>query len=209
MSSQDCTFDDDGFSQRLLRPWSFVSLGSSRFSISTHVPTLGEPSNISEENYTLPRRRHKTLGAWAQYSSTTRENPNPEEAIAVGEGGWWNQQMLVDRSLRSMAALTTIFAFIMIVICCTYMYDFTHRSNPHSTSVGSKEPGNCGSTEKWNVVCFSISNNFDSPINILLSTSSSTMPHLPVDSKLDVRKQVSSTWKAPSRQAFSRLQDMF
>ena len=147
MSSQRCIFDDDGFSQRLLRPWSFASLGSNRRS-----SLLEESCGISEENYALPRQRRKSLGAWAQYSSTTRENPTPEEPFAVGEKGWWDRQMLVDRSLRSMAALTTIFAIIMISVCCTFMHDFTHRKNLHSTSVGFEKPKDCRTTEKLNLV---------------------------------------------------------
>lgn len=46
--------------------------------------------------------------------------------------------MLADRSFRTMAALTTVFAFIMIIICLVHFPDLAHRANKNSTSVGGK-----------------------------------------------------------------------
>ena len=162
MSSQDGISDNNSFTQILLRPWSFASLDDADTSTSTHVSAVEETWSLSEETwslsegtYTQAHRRRKSLGAWAQYSSSARENPSSEEQFAVGEGGWWNQQMLVDRSLRSMAALMTFFAIVMLALCCAYIPNFRIRSNLHSTSVEFKNPGSCGSTEKTNVVCVS------------------------------------------------------
>lgn len=46
--------------------------------------------------------------------------------------------MLADRSFRTMAATTTLFAFIMVVICLVHSSEFAHRANRSSTSVGGK-----------------------------------------------------------------------
>lgn len=143
---------DDSFSERLLRPWSFASHDDGDLPTSARVSAVDETWSISEETYTQPRRRRKSFGAWAKYSSSSPEIPSSEEQFAVSESGWWKQQMLVDRSLRSMAALTTVFATIMVIVCCTYMSDFVYRWNPNSTSVGSKKPKSCRSTENTNVV---------------------------------------------------------
>ncbi len=94
---------DDNFSQRLLRPWSLASHDDGDLPTSARVSALDETWRISEETY--PRRRLKSLGAWARYPSSARENLSSEGQFAINKGGWWNQQMLVDRSLRSMAAL--------------------------------------------------------------------------------------------------------
>jgi hypothetical protein len=60
--------------------------------------------------------------------------------------------MLVDRSLRSMAALMTVFAVAMIIIVIAYAKDFANRANLNSTSVGSKEGEDCHSMEARNIV---------------------------------------------------------
>ena len=150
MSSRNSMFDDDNFSQRLLRPWSFASQNDGNPSLS--LAMTGKTRSMSEENYTYPRRRRKDLGAWAQYSSSAQRSSKSEEQFAVGKGGWWNQQMLVDRSLRSMATLTTIFAIIMITLCFTHMNEFIHRKNRQSTSVGFLRPRSCVSIENTNLV---------------------------------------------------------
>ena len=152
MSGQNNVLDDDSFTETLLRPWSFVSDEDGRSS-TTRTSAMDKTMSVSSETYVTPHWSRKSLGAWAQYSSTDREDPSPEEQYAVREGGWWNQQMLVDRSLRSMAALTAFFAIIMISLCCTYMSDFMNRSNLHSTSVGSTNPKSCRSVENTNLVC--------------------------------------------------------
>jgi hypothetical protein len=74
--------------------------------------------------------------------------------LAVGQPGWWKRQMLVDRSLRSMAALTSIFAIVMIAVCAACANQFIHRGNPNSTSVGGLSGESCSNMEGRNVVCF-------------------------------------------------------
>ena len=56
--------------------------------------------------------------------------------FASGRKGWWKEQMLVDRSLRTMAGLTSLFALIMAIICFKYLPQLAERPNQSSTSVG-------------------------------------------------------------------------
>ncbi|KAL8726373.1 MAG: hypothetical protein Q9166_006780 [cf. Caloplaca sp. 2 TL-2023] len=51
-----------------------------------------------------------------------------------------------------MAALTTVFAFIMVIICLVHLKDLAHRPNKTSTSVGGKADKTCSSMEGRNVV---------------------------------------------------------
>lgn len=60
--------------------------------------------------------------------------------------------MLVDRSLRIMAGLTSLFAFIMMIICIKYWPELSNRKNTGSTSVGSNIGQDCGTLESTNVV---------------------------------------------------------
>lgn len=74
------------------------------------------------------------------------------EEFAVGRRGWWKRQMLVDRSLRLMAALTTIFAVILVLICAVYFRRFLQRRNRHSTSVGAETGERCDILETQTTV---------------------------------------------------------
>ena len=150
MSSQDSTIDNSTFSQSLLRPWSFASQHVGGRSTSAHVPSTDQSGHVSEENDTRPHQCRTSLTALPRYSNSVCVSS--EKQFATGEGGWWSRQMLVDRSLRFMTALTTVFATIMIAICCAYMSDFVNRSNRQSTSVGSRNPQDCTSTGNANVV---------------------------------------------------------
>ncbi|KAI4098222.1 MAG: hypothetical protein L6R37_006592 [Teloschistes peruensis] len=51
-----------------------------------------------------------------------------------------------------MAATTTLFAFIMVVICLVHSSELAHRANKSSTSVGGKSNQTCESMEGRNVV---------------------------------------------------------
>lgn len=68
--------------------------------------------------------------------------------------------MLIDRSFRSMAALTALFAIIMLVICAVNLPKFLKRSNTHSTSVGPNIGQSCAAVERQNVVRFNQNNSF-------------------------------------------------
>lgn len=73
--------------------------------------------------------------------------------FAHGKPGWWKKQMLVDRSLRSMAAFTALCAAIMFVIVLSYLKAFKSRVNLDSTSVGGKDGESCETAERRNLVC--------------------------------------------------------
>jgi hypothetical protein len=62
--------------------------------------------------------------------------------------------MLVDRSLRSMAAFTAVCTVIMWIIVFSYLGPFSTRLNRNSTSVGREQGEKCGEAESRNVVCY-------------------------------------------------------
>ena len=140
MSSQSSTLDGNDSSH------------CGETSTSAHDFETDEHRHLSEECDTRTYRRRRSLGAWAQYSRSARGNSSSDQQFTVRQEGWWDRQMLVDRSLRSMAALTTVFAIIMIALCCTYMSDSINRPNRQTTSVGSKELTSCVTTENTSVV---------------------------------------------------------
>lgn len=72
--------------------------------------------------------------------------------FANGSPGWWHKQMLVDRSLRSMAGFTAVCATAMLIIVFSYLSAFVRRLNLHSTSVGGRAGESCATMEKQNVV---------------------------------------------------------
>lgn len=74
--------------------------------------------------------------------------------FAHGRPGWWKKQMLVDRSLRSMAGFTSVCSIAMLIIIFAHLGDFVNRINPHTTSVGGKDGESCSRMERKNVVCF-------------------------------------------------------
>lgn len=51
-----------------------------------------------------------------------------------------------------MAATTSLFAFIMVIICLVHFPQLAHQANKHSTSVGDKANQTCSSMEGKNVV---------------------------------------------------------
>ena len=53
--------------------------------------------------------------------------------------GLWKNQMLVDRSLRGMALLTSIFALVMLIIVFVWLPPFIRLGNTESTSVLADE----------------------------------------------------------------------
>ncbi|KAF3002487.1 hypothetical protein E8E13_005808 [Curvularia kusanoi] len=57
------------------------------------------------------------------------------EPSRVGKGVW-QDQLLIDRSLRGMAALMTLFAIGMVALVVSYAGHFRNRGNVNTTSVG-------------------------------------------------------------------------
>jgi len=107
----------------------------------------GEPRQRSGFQSNLQRLWHKKSVLSTRTVSTFDGN------FAHGRPGLWYKQMLVDRSLRSMAGFTALCAVIMFIITMSYIDDFAHRLNLHTTSVGGKDGESCGTMEQRNVVC--------------------------------------------------------
>jgi hypothetical protein len=126
-------------------------------------------STISFENVESPQEERRETRLRHSFRSNVQQNiqqlwtrrpllcqgttPTFEGHFAHGKPGWWHKQMLVDRSLRSMAAFTAICAVAMFIILFSYLPDFAKRLNPHSTSVGGKAGESCSVMERQNVVC--------------------------------------------------------
>lgn len=80
------------------------------------------------------RIRRKPLPRYLRGS--IRVHPAAEiEPTRVGRGVW-HDQLLIDRSIRGMAALTTLFAIGMIALIAVYAEHFRDRVNSNTTSVG-------------------------------------------------------------------------
>ncbi|KAB2572431.1 hypothetical protein DBV05_g8912 [Lasiodiplodia theobromae] len=106
--------------------------GSSRASKARSISSLSAASDwtLKSKGKAFLDRARSTFGISKNVSRNERENTRPGH-------GLWSELMLVDRTLRGMAALTSTFAVVMIVICVVYAKDFTKHmeSLPNSTSV--------------------------------------------------------------------------
>ena len=67
-----------------------------------------------------------------------RKHPAAEIEPTRVSRGVWKDQLLVDRSLRSMSVLTTAFAIAMIVVIATNAKSFGARVNKFTSSVGGE-----------------------------------------------------------------------
>lgn len=97
------------------------------------------------------QKPQRNLKAQAQNGDLETKTQNPANELATAGGGWQHQQLLIDRSLRSMTALTSVFAIIMIAICATYFSEFLKRANI-TTSVGGQRPRVVKNVSKRNLV---------------------------------------------------------
>lgn len=70
------------------------------------------------------------------------------EPVRVAKGVW-HDQLLIDRSLRGMAALMTMFAIGMIILIAVYANRFRDRVNNNTTSVGGNAQS-CKAVTKTN-----------------------------------------------------------
>ncbi|RDW82971.1 hypothetical protein BP5796_04462 [Coleophoma crateriformis] len=95
---------------------------------------------------TFPKLWHK-----ASFTASQRTTSTFDGHFAHGKPGWWKKQMLVDRSLRTMAAFTALCALIMCIIVFTYLKDFMTRLNKNSTSVGGSHGESCHNMESRNI----------------------------------------------------------
>ncbi|KAI4137651.1 MAG: hypothetical protein L6R39_007170 [Caloplaca ligustica] len=132
---------DEEFSLKLLRPWSIASHNSTRSRSSTlHGSQYAASSAVEADD--ASSKGLLSASTWARFARRSRDDSeDPDIAgirLAYGGPGWWKHQMLSDRSFRTMAALTTLFAFIMSIICLVHFPELARRANKNSTSVGGK-----------------------------------------------------------------------
>jgi hypothetical protein len=103
-----------------------------------------------------PRFRHgfktnvkENIGQFWRRRPRLREGTTTFEGhFAHAKPGWWHKQMLVDRSLRSMAGFTAVCAVAMLIIIFSYLSAFVKRTNLKSISVGGRAGESCAVMEK-------------------------------------------------------------
>lgn len=95
----------------------------------------------------LVRIRRKPLPGYTQGSM--RKYPATDIEPTRVSQGVWKDQLLVDRSLRSMSLLMTTFAIALIVVVATNAKAFSTRANKFSSSVGG-EPRDCKTVTQTN-----------------------------------------------------------
>ena len=149
--------DFDRESTLTLRPFSNRSPPHDDRGAASEVESIKSFSSdtFADDTAFHPRLRHETPGALAEHDEPYQGIPSSTNEITSNGKGWWKEQMLVERSLRSMAALTSIFALIMVVTCARYFGDFVSRKNKKSTSVGVKLQG-CENIERTDVVSYAM-----------------------------------------------------
>jgi hypothetical protein len=103
----------------------------------------------------------------------------PSLDFAKSGTGLWKNQMLVDRSIRGMALLTSFFAISMLIIVVVWIPDYMRNENGESTSVFAAEE-TCKSASTKNLVCFKVSARMQLMINLnrLSILSSILLPQL-------------------------------
>lgn len=133
-SQETAACPTDGFRTGDVRRRSSVELTN----MSNRFPQWfeNEHTNASQVQDIETRSRIERKGEAESHSLLGSETSMPEERNATRPGhGWWSEQMLVDRSLCGMAALTSLFAFIILVISISASPSFSSqlRKNPNST----------------------------------------------------------------------------
>lgn len=114
-------------------------------SFDTGVSSSSTGSSIEKLKKGWSRIRGKPVPRYL--TGSIRRHPVADiQPTRIGRGVW-KDQLLVDRSLRSMAALTALFAIAMIIVVATRLKSFYERANKFTSSVG-------GETQDCKAVCF-------------------------------------------------------
>ena len=129
----------ESFTNFLLRPWSYTSEASFQ-----PVPEMGA-INDGDETARVASR---------ESSSDRAVSPSRHDdgRTVKGPTSRWQDLMLFDRSLRLMAALTSVYAFVMTIVSATNIKALLDRQNNGSTSVAFKQKTTCENLEKTEVV---------------------------------------------------------
>lgn len=116
------------------------------------LPTYGQddkPGLISVNSFDTFESSSSSGSGFEKLKKLVRRKPLPRylrgsirvhpvaeiEPTRVGKGVW-QDQLLIDRSLRGMAALMTLLAVGMIIVIALYAEHFRGRVNTNTTSVG-------------------------------------------------------------------------
>ncbi|KAF2032996.1 hypothetical protein EK21DRAFT_36035, partial [Setomelanomma holmii] len=154
----DANHEEDFDTRRLLRPLD-SNIALRPLSISDYEPLAQRETRDTTDRHSI--KSFETYDSAASSSSFTkglknlgariRRKPLPRylrgsirrhaaaeiEPARVGRGVW-KDQLLSDRSFRSMAALMTLLAFGMIVVIACYAEHFIKRANQNTSSVGGE-----------------------------------------------------------------------
>ncbi|PVI06681.1 hypothetical protein DM02DRAFT_649430 [Periconia macrospinosa] len=105
----------------------------------------GDSSATQSSKYSVSSGFEKLKDGWAnkrlpsvpRYAQgSIRRHPAAEiEPTRIGRGVW-KDQLLVDRSLRTMALTMSLFAVSMVILVCVYAGPFGSRPNKFTSSVG-------------------------------------------------------------------------
>jgi hypothetical protein len=109
---------------------------SSCRSIDTVASTSSSGSNFAKLKNGWNRITRRTVPQSFQ-GSVRRQAAADIEPTRI-KRGVWKDQLLIDRSLRGMAALTALFAFGVFIIIAVHIQPFAHRSNKNSSSIGGE-----------------------------------------------------------------------
>ena len=99
-----------------------------------------------------PKDNRGSIDTYEKPPPAEEDEPAYPSKLAIVQNDWWEKQMLSDRSLRAMAALTTAFALAMITTCLAYLKLFSTRVNLSSTSIGWGTGDSCSTVESRNIV---------------------------------------------------------
>lgn len=105
---------------------------------SIHAPSFVSTDSFEMRSYRGDSSRSRLLSQssipYARDDAPYLQSEPPLDFAKAGPGLWKNQ-MLVDRSLRGMALLTSIFALGMMIVVFVWLPKYTQNENSESTSV--------------------------------------------------------------------------
>lgn len=114
----------------------YSSGSSSTLNYSAYTPEYSgsqiELQDISNDRQRLLNREPSS----SQTEDSVHQHPAEEITPTRVGPGVWTDQLLVDRSLRGMALLMSLFAVAVLVVICWHAKAFASKMNKYSSSVG-------------------------------------------------------------------------
>lgn len=136
---------------------------------STRATSFISSDNVEMESFTGDSDQRRLLSKSSLSVPFMNAMPpdfldRPSLDFAKSGTGLWKNQMLVDRSIRGMALLTSFFAIGMLIIVVIWIPAYARNQNAESTAVFAAEE-TCKSASTKNLVCFEISTKVRSTFN--------------------------------------------